>query len=59
MCCDGCSPMGSQAREGASVALVGLGADAAKKILQAIASANKFLAEDNLTLTGVCAPIDC
>ncbi len=43
-----------QAREGSSVALVGLGADAVKKILLAITMASKFLEGDSISLRGVC-----
>ena len=42
-----------QAREGSSVALVGLGADAVKKILLAITMASKFLDGDGISLRGV------
>ena len=46
-----------QAREGASVALVGLGADAVKKMVQAICAANKYLGEDGISLSGNCVDI--
>lgn len=39
-----------KAREGSSVALVGLGADAVKKILLAITMASKFLEGDSISL---------